>query len=143
MTELARTTPTTTRTIIGSLAAVYAVLFFVGAVLHAGVAIPLGPVVLTEPVIVPAVIVESLCGLGLAFAAYAIFARKPWAWTAAVAGHAVALGGVLLGVTAILLTGGSSTPLNDTFHRVMIVLLAGGLVWLRTGTARTALGHGQ
>ena len=141
MTEVTRTTPVPARTIMGGLAAVYAVLFFAGAVLHLGVAIPLGPVVLTEPVILPATVVEGLCGIGLAIAAYAIFTRKPWAWTAAVAGHAVALGGVLLGVTAIALTSGSSTPLNDTFHRLMIVLLAAGLLWLRTHAARTALGR--
>jgi hypothetical protein len=141
MTELTSTTPVPTRAIMGGLAALYAVLFFVGAVLHIGVAIPLGPVVLIEPVILPATIVESLCGIGLAIAAYAIFTRKPWAWAAAVSGHALALGGVLLGVTAITLTSGSSTPLNDTFHRVMIVLLTAGLVWLCTQAARTALGR--
>jgi hypothetical protein len=142
MTELTRTPATTVRAMVGGLAAVYAATFFAGAVLHLGVAIPLGPVTLTEPVILPATIVESLCGLALAIAAYATLTRKPWAWNAVVGGHAVALGGVLLGVTAITLNGGPSTPLNDTYHRVMIVLLAAGLIWLRTQAARTALGRG-
>lgn len=143
MTELTRSTPNTTRTIMGTVTVLYAASFFVGAVLHLGVPIGLGPVVLTEAVILPATIVESLCGLGLSVAAFAIFTRKRWAWTAAVAGHAVALGGVLLGVTAIMLTGGSSTPLNDTYHRVMLLLLAAGLVWLPTRSGRAALRHGQ
>lgn len=127
---------------VGVISAVEAVTFFIGALLHLGVGIPLGFVVLEEPPIFPAVVVESLCGLFLGFVAYAVLARKSWAWPAAVAGHAFALGGVLLGVTAIALGGGPSTMLNFVYHRAMLVVLAAVLVALATPAGRNALGRG-
>ena len=127
---------------VGIVSALEAVTFFLGALLHLGVGIPLGFVVLEEPPIFPAVVVESLCGLFLAVAAYAVLARKSWAWPAAVAGHAFALGGVLLGVTAIALGGGPTTTLNFVYHRAMLVVLAAVLVALATPITRNALGRG-
>ncbi len=66
-------------TTVGVLAVVYAVTFFLGALLHLGVRIPLGFAVLTEPPIIDASIVESLCGLVLAISAYAVLTRRTWA----------------------------------------------------------------
>jgi hypothetical protein len=126
----------------GVVSALEAVTFFIGALLHLGVGIPLGFVVLEEPPIFPAVVVESLCGLFLGVAAYAVLTRKSWAWPAAVAGHAFALGGVLLGVTAIALGGGPDTTLNHVYHRVMLVVLGAVLVVLATPSGRNALGRG-
>ncbi|MET9342538.1 hypothetical protein [Nonomuraea sp. NPDC003804] len=111
------------RKILGALAAGYALSFYLGALLHAGVAI--GPV--AEPVIVPAVIVETLCGTALVTGAYGALASRPWAWTGLRLGHAVALGGVLLGVVARTLGAGQSTPLNDWYHRIIATLLVLGL----------------
>jgi hypothetical protein len=77
-------TQTTTRrrvtlaTALGALAALYAVAFLLGALLHLGVRIPLGFTVLAEPRIYPATIVEGLSGLGLAVGAYAVFTGKSW-----------------------------------------------------------------
>ncbi len=105
------------------LAVVYAVSFYLGAVLHAGIAI--GPV--TEPVVPPAVVVETVCGTALLAGAYGALAGRPWAWTGLQLGHAVALGGVLLGVVAITFAGGESTPLNDWYHRIIATLLVLGL----------------
>ncbi|MGH8896927.1 MAG: hypothetical protein ACRDZ4_07890 [Egibacteraceae bacterium] len=128
-------------TAIGVLAALYSATFFVGALLHAGVAIPLGLAVLAEPVIVPAVIVESLCGAGLAVAAYAVLTRKTWAWLFTFAAHVFALGGILLGIAALAAGGGPHTALNDTYHRVMAILLAGSVALLLTPLDRAALGR--
>ena len=69
-------------TLIGVLSAIYAATFFLGALLHLGVEVPLGLAVLDEPRILPATIVEGLCGLALAVAALAVFARVDRAWTA-------------------------------------------------------------
>lgn len=127
---------------VGVISALEALTFLIGALLHLGVEIPLGFVVLEEPRIFPAVIVESLCGLFLAVVAYTVLARKSWAWPAAVAGHAFALGGVLLGVTALALGGGPNTALNYVYHRTMLVVLVAVLVVLATPAGRNALGRG-
>ncbi len=130
-------------TTIGILAVLYAVTFFVGALLHLGIRIPLGFAALTEPRIVPATIVEGLCGLGLVVGAYAILTGRSWAWSAVTGAHAFALGGVLLGITALALGGGPSTELNTIYHRVMLAALVVGLVSLLTPAGRAALGWGD
>ncbi|GAA2405021.1 hypothetical protein [Nonomuraea africana] len=104
---------------LGTLAIVYAVSFYLGALLHTGLAI--GPV--TEPVVLPAIVVETVCGTALLVGAYGALASRPWAWTGLRVGHAVALGGVLLGIVAIAFGGGQSTPLNDWYHRIIATLL--------------------
>ena len=130
-------------TALGVLAALYAVTFFVGALLHLGVRVSLGFAVLAEPQILPATIVEGLCGLFLAVGAYAALTRKTWAWTAITAAHVFALGGVLLGMAALAVGAGPSTGLNDIYHRVMLAALAAGLVLLLTPVGRAALGRGD
>lgn len=124
---------------VGVLSVIYAVTFFSGALLHLGWRIPLGFTVLAEPRIIPATVVEGLCGLALAAAAFAVFTRMRWAWTAALAAHAFALGGVLLGVTALALGAGPSTELNTIYHRVMLVALVAVLALLLSPPGRTAL----
>lgn len=125
-------------TAVGILSALYAATFFFGALLHLGVRIPLGFTVLAEPTILPATIVESLCGLALSFSAFAVLTRMSFAWTAALAANAFALGGVLLGVAALTFGGGPSTDLNTIYHRAMLVALAAVLALLLTPTGRTA-----
>jgi hypothetical protein len=126
-------------TVVGILSATYAATFFFGALLHLGWRIPLGFTVLAEPRILPATVVEGLCGAALAAAAFAVFTRMRWAWTAAFAAHAFALGGVLLGVTALALGAGPSTELNSIYHRVMLVVLVAVLALLLSPPGRTAL----
>ena len=109
--------------------------------MHLGVKVPLGFTVLEEPVIVPAAIVESLCGLAMSVAAYSVFARRGWAWTAALAAHAFALGGVLLGMAALAVGAGPSTELNTIYHRVMLVALVAVLALLLSPAGRRELRH--
>jgi hypothetical protein len=116
--------------VVGTLSALYAVTFFSGALLHLGLRIPLGFTVFSEPRIIPATIAEGLCGLALTVAALAVFARLSWAWTAAFAAHAFALGGVLLGMGALAVGAGPSTELNTIYHRVMLVALVAVLTLL-------------
>jgi len=125
-------------TAAGILSAVYAVTFFCGALLHLGGRIPLGFTVLAEPRIVPATIVESLCGMALAVAAFAVLTRMSWARTAAFTAHAFALGGVLLGMGALAVGAGPSTELNTIYHRVMLVGLVAVLALLPSPAGRTA-----
>lgn len=125
-------------TAVGILSALYAATFFFGALLHLGVRIPLGFTTLAEPTILPATIVETLCGLALSFGAFAVFARMSFAWTAALAAHAFALGGVLLGVAALAAGAGPSTDLNTIYHRVMLVALTAVLALLLSSAGRAA-----
>jgi hypothetical protein len=126
-------------TAIGILSAVYAATFFFGALLHLGVRVPLGFAVVEEPVILPATIVEGLCGVALAVAAFAVLTRRELAWPIALAAHAFALGGVLLGITALALGAGPSTELNSVYHRVMVVALVAVLALLLSPAGRSAL----
>jgi len=130
-------------TVFGILAGLYASTFFLGALLHLGARLPVGGVVLAEPRIIPATIVETLCGLALAAGAYAVLARRDRAWRALVGAHAFALAGVLLGVVALALGAGPSTDLNTIYHRVMLTVLAAGLVLLLTPAGRAAFGRGD
>lgn len=129
---------TSLTTAVGTLSALYAVTFFVGALLHLGVRVPLGFAVLGEPRILPATIVESLCGLALLLGAFAVLTRVSLVWTAAFAAHAFALGGVLLGMAALAVGAGPSTDLNTIYHSVMLVALVAVLALLLTPTGRTA-----
>ena len=129
-------------TAVGVLSAIYAATFFCGAMLHTGVQIPLGFAVLAEPTIIPATIVEGLCGLALAVAAFAVFTYWRAAWTAAFAAHAFALGGVLLGITALAIGAGPSTELNTIYHRVMVVAIVAVLALLLSPAGRTAFRSG-
>jgi hypothetical protein len=126
-------------TTIGILSAVYAATFFLGALLHLGVRIPLGFAVVEEPVILPATIVEGLCGTVLAIAAITVLARRNGAWMVATASHAFALGGVLLGIAALAVGAGPSTDLNTVYHRVMVVALVAVLALLFSPAGRNAL----
>ena len=123
---------------IGILSAVYAATFFCGALLHLGWRVPLGFTVVDEPGILPATIVEGLCGTALAVAAFAVFARRNGAWAVATAAHAFALGGVLLGITALAVGAGPSTALNTIYHRVMVVALVAVLALLLSRVGRIA-----
>jgi hypothetical protein len=126
-------------TAIGILSAVYAATFFFGALLHLGVRVPLGFAVVEEPVILPATIVEGSCGAALAVSAFTVLARRNGAWTVAIAAHAFALGGVLLGITALAVGAGPSTELNTVYHRVMVVALVAVLTLLLSPAGRTTL----
>jgi hypothetical protein len=129
------------RTTIGLLAAGYAATFLVAVLLHVGVEIPLGFAALEEPRRPVAVLVEGVAGLGLGLGALAVFARRTWAWAAVTGAHAFALAGVVWGMVAVAAGRGPHTQLNDTYHRVMVVLLAATLLLLLTPLGRTLRGR--
>ena len=107
--------------------------------MHLGIRIPLGFAMVEEPVILPATIVEGLCGTALAIAAITVLVRRNGAWTVATAAHTFALGGVLLGITALAVGAGPSTDLNTVYHRVMVVALVAVLALLISPAGRNAL----
>ena len=124
-------------TVIGVLMVLEAVTFLLAAMLHLGIQFPLG---FSEPQIIPATVVEGLCGIFLAVGAYAVFVRKSWAWQGAVAAHVFAVAGVLLGITALALGAGPSTQVNTIYHRTILVVLVLVLALLLTPGARAELG---
>ena len=103
-----------------------AALFFFGAVQHAGIA--LGP--FHEPVIVPAAIVETICGLFLLGGGIVHFGNSRMRWRAAMVGNLVALAGVLLGMVALAVGAGPRTASNDLYHRIMLALIAASILIL-------------
>ena len=113
--------------------------FLCFALLHVGVRIPVGFAVIEEPRRPFAVIVEGLAALLLALGASAVLTRKTRAWAAVTAAHAVALAGVLWGMVAVAAGRGPHTQLNDTYHRLMVVVLGAGLILLLIRTGRAAL----
>lgn len=114
-----------------------------GSAAHLGMEIPLGFVTIDEPRIIPAVIVEAICGLALAFAGWSILTRQRRAWTAGIGAHTIALGGVTLGIVAIALGGGPRSQLNDISHQVMIGTLTTGFLLLSTLDVKDALSRNE
>lgn len=108
---------------VGAIATLAAASFLLGALLHAGVEVPLGVATLAEPEILPAVIVEGICAVVLSIGAYGLLAGRRWGPRAARAASVVAVGGVLIGTTALALGAGPRTQFNDLLHVVMLVLL--------------------
>ena len=113
--------------------------FLYFALLHLKVRIPVDFTIIEEPRRPFAVIVEGLAAVVLALGASAVLTRRTWAWVAATGAHAVALAGVLWGMVAIAAGRGPHTQLNDTYHRVMVVVLGAGLILLLTRPGRTVL----
>lgn len=110
--------------------------FLLFALLHLGLSLSLGLVVLEEPTRPYAVIVEGIAAFLLLLGAFAVITHRSWAWAAATVAHVLALVGVLWGVVAIQGGRGIHTLLNDTFHGVMIALLIAGLIYLSTPQGR-------
>ncbi|WP_188195855.1 hypothetical protein [Nonomuraea sp. SYSU D8015] len=113
------------RKALGWLSVTYAAVFFTAALLHTGTT--LGP--LRQPVIAPAVIVETLCGAALLAGAYGALAATTWAWDGLIYTHAGALAGVLMGIMAVGLGpgGAAANPLLIWYHGTIAAFLTAGL----------------
>lgn len=114
------------RTALGFILISNAALFFLGAVQHAGIS--LGRI--HEPRIIPAAIVEATCGLFLLWGGIAVFGNLSRHWMIALIGNLTALAGVLLGMGGTGSRQGPRTASNDLYHRIMLVLIAAGLLIL-------------
>jgi hypothetical protein len=124
------------KTVAASLMIANAAIFFFGSVQHAGVAV--GP--FHEPLILPAAIVEALCGLCLLWGAVALFRSSRTRWRAALIANLIALGGVLLGIAALAVGAGPRTASNDLYHRMMLVLIVAVILILFFGRSRLTQG---
>lgn len=114
------------KTLAGLLMTANSALFFFGAIQHAGIAVGM----FHEPLIIPAAIVETVCGLCLLAGAVAIFCDLRWWWRTAMIANFIALGGVLLGIAALAAGAGPRTASNDLYHRIMLFLIGANLLVL-------------
>ena len=130
--------PNDVRPLLGVFVLLEALGFLLGALLHAGVEIPIGGGMYLEHV-VPATIVESVCSLVLAVGAVALITRKRRAWEATLTAHVIAIAGTILGIVAITAGRGEHNLPNDIFHRVVLVAMVAVLVLLWTPTGRRAI----
>ena len=120
------------KSVAGSLMSANAALFFFRGIQHAGVAVGR----FHEPLIIPAAIVETLCGLCLLWGAIALFRRSRRRWRIALITNLFALGGVLLGIAALAAGAGPRAASNDQYHRMMLILIAAVILILFLGRAR-------
>jgi hypothetical protein len=104
--------------------AVNAGLFFFGAIQHAGITI--GP--FHEPRIVPATIVESVCGLALWWGALRVFQKQVLDNQIVFTSNFIALSGVVLGIATLAAGAGPRTASNDLYHRLMLILIGASLL---------------
>jgi hypothetical protein len=118
-----------------------ALTFLIASALHRGVQIPLGIATLAEPMIGPASIVETTCGVVLGIAAVTVLGGSRWGWLSSVAAHLISAGGVVLGIVALNAGRGPRTTSNDAYHLTILTALVIGLVLLATPPVRAALGR--
>ena len=112
-----------------------AALFVFGALQHAGVVIGS----LSEPVIIPASIVELLCALALIRGVVAVLTGSLKAWRSALIGNLIAITGVAIGMVALAVGAGPRTASNDLYHSIMLALAAASLVTLFVPATRAVL----
>ena len=110
-----------------------AAFFFFGAIQHAGVAVGH----FHEPVIIPAAIVESLCGVSLLWGGTALLRSSKPSWRVAWIANGIALAGVVLGMIALALGAGPRTTSNDRYHLVMVILITAALFLLLLSRRRS------
>jgi hypothetical protein len=125
------------RIVLGLLMALSTALFVFGATQHVGLEIGR----FSEPVIVPAAIVESICALSLLWGLWAVFRDSPAFWRIAFTGNLIALAGVILGIVALAAGRGPRTVSNDNLHRAMLTLI--GLSFVVLFMARAFPGFGK
>jgi hypothetical protein len=120
------------KTVAGLLMIANAAIFFFGGVQHAGITVGR----FHEPHIIPAAIVEAVCGLCLLWGAIALFRSSRTRWRLALITNLIALGGVLLGIAALAVGAGPRTASNDLYHRMMLILIGAVILILCFGRSR-------
>jgi hypothetical protein len=121
------------KTVIEIVMAANGILFFFGAVQHAGVAIGQ----FQEPRIIPAAIVEALCGIVLVWGVVAFARVTRTRRRSAVIANLIALSGVILGLVSLAFGAGPRTASNDLYHKMMLIMIGAALllIWLSKGRA--------
>jgi hypothetical protein len=120
---------------LGLVTAANATIYFIAALLHLGIAVPLGFATLTFPEPIPAAtVVEGLIGVALAAAAVSLLARGRSASRLTWAAYVFALVGTVFGLTVALVRGLSGPDI--WVHFLMLAGLAAGFALLASGRRR-------
>ncbi len=127
------------RSALVGLAALIALACLVASTLHFGAVFTLGTTRIAEPPVLAAAIVEGAIGIAMIVVMAAAFARRPWAWNAAVAGFLFGIGGFAVGIMALVRNPGLRTGFNVAVHAGVIPLLVLGLALTLTSAGREAL----
>ncbi len=105
-----------------------AIVFLFAATLHTGA--------FGVPQLLPAMIVEGLCGIGCMISAYAVLTYKRWAQKNALITQILVLVGVLVGIAAVTSDPTLRTPINLGLHGIMLVFIVIGLSLLSLPSTR-------
>jgi hypothetical protein len=112
-----------------------ALTFFLAASLHSGIEV----LSMREPRIIPAMIVEGLCGIFLFISACTIIGRSRSGWAITLAAHIFSIAGVLLGIGALAMGRGPTTELNYYYHRTILAVLIIMVIILFNSAGKSAL----
>jgi hypothetical protein len=107
-----------------------ALVFLLAALLHTGA--------FGVPALLPAMIVEGLCGIACVISAYAVFTHQGSALKTAIIVQIFILAAVLFGISALVRSPGLLTPINVGLHAIMLVLILIGLSLLAIPGTRQA-----
>jgi hypothetical protein len=108
-----------------------AVVFWVASALHTGA--------FGVPQLIPAMIVEGLCGIACVVLVYALFTRKAWMLRGAIGIQIFTLVSVLVGIFAISRSSNLWTPINVSLHAIMLVLILAAFAMLAIPATRATL----
>jgi signal transduction histidine kinase len=134
MTQMQVRRPASTYSVFRVIIVCEAIVFLVAAALHTGA--------FGVSQLIPAMIVEGLCGIGCVLSTYATFSRKRWAKKTAIIVQVLILLGVLLGVVVLIRSPGLDTSINVSLHAVMLVLIVIGLALLALPGTRVGFPEG-
>jgi hypothetical protein len=117
--------------------------FLAAALLHTGLRLSIGPLVLALGRITAATIVEGTIAVLFALTSYALLAHVRWARGMAIAAHGFALVGVLVGLAAVSRLSTPDESLNIAYHGIMVALILAGLILLFTAIPGAKLRRGD
>ncbi len=104
--------------------------FLLVATLHTGA--------LGVPQLLPAMIVEGLCGAGCLLSVYAVFTSKRWTRKNVITTQILVLVAVLVGVLSVISNASIRTPLNLGLHGLMLVCILLALILFAFPATRVA-----
>jgi hypothetical protein len=126
----------TAKIIISTFVVFAAIAFIFAAMAHLQLTLPLG---VAEPKILPAAIVEGLCGLFFIISAVSIFGNSSATWRRTFFAHAFAIAGIILGQISLAVGAGPRTKTNDLYHSIMLLLIIMDSFYLMTQRGKSAL----
>ncbi len=122
------------------LGVVNAAAFLGASVIHFGYEIPLGFMTLADAALPQAAVAEGVIGVAFLVAAFAVFARRTWAWGGTLAAYLLAVVGVLIGLGVSVGDPDLSSSPNFLFHLSILPVVVVGLLFLMTRAGRAGLG---